>query len=565
MKKLIYILLFLPFIGYSQVSDQALRDYADANINTNAANAITGAILNTYLNNSIDSKVNIDSATTVRISISNDSLFITYWGKDEDTIFLLAGNVTITNEGNNRVTTSTAATGVINAEANMTFDGTDLTLNTSHIIITGTGRSVFIGENAGLVDDLSDRGSVFVGYEAGKANTTGNFNTFAGYLSGTSNIGGANNSFFGSWSGFANTSGQKNTFIGSGAGQHNSTTDNNTYIGNDAGRYITSGSNPNSTGNNSVYIGYTTMANANAETNQIVIGANAIGKGSNKGVFGDDNITEIWMSEDGGAYTHMAASVLTNSGLILNGSDTTASADVIFDYIATQVGDGLSITNAGNNRLITSSGGTVINGEIDITFDGSLFSVNAKTLITDTLWLQDRNSWLKVDADTFRIFSDEPIKIGANSLVVKTDGDIEVKGEIVVSGDVVAGDGWKVWSPSLVWATSNPTITAAVYRYQQINNTIYFTIDLDINNDSPGDVTDLTITLPVIPKDVNQLIAISKGVFAGGGWKPANNYFPYVDAESGTAGSRILKHGVFTTIANGAQVQFYYSGFYEVD
>ncbi len=44
-----------------------------------------------------------------------------------------------------------------------------------------TGQSVFLGENAGSSDDLSYNNNVFVGYNAGTANTTGNDNTAIGY------------------------------------------------------------------------------------------------------------------------------------------------------------------------------------------------------------------------------------------------------------------------------------------------------------------------------------------------------------------------------------------------
>ena len=48
-------------------------------------------------------------------------------------------------------------------------------------MLINTGQSVFIGEGAGEVDDLSDNYNVFVGYQAGKSNTTGIHNTANGY------------------------------------------------------------------------------------------------------------------------------------------------------------------------------------------------------------------------------------------------------------------------------------------------------------------------------------------------------------------------------------------------
>ena len=68
-----------------------------------------------------------------------------------------------------------------------TTDNQDLDIRTNNIIRTrittkgqietiNTGKSVFLGESAGAVDDLSDNMNVFVGYEAGKLNVTGLLN-----------------------------------------------------------------------------------------------------------------------------------------------------------------------------------------------------------------------------------------------------------------------------------------------------------------------------------------------------------------------------------------------------
>ena len=52
---------------------------------------------------------------------------------------------------------------------------------------TRTGKSVFLGENAGANDNLTDNKNTFIGYYAGTANTTGYYNTALGYYSLSSN------------------------------------------------------------------------------------------------------------------------------------------------------------------------------------------------------------------------------------------------------------------------------------------------------------------------------------------------------------------------------------------
>jgi hypothetical protein len=71
------------------------------------------------------------------------------------------------------------------------------------------GSSVFLGLNAGLVDDSSDNRNTSIGFETLKANTTGNNNTALGYNSGFSNITGNANVFLGSNSGYNETGSNK--------------------------------------------------------------------------------------------------------------------------------------------------------------------------------------------------------------------------------------------------------------------------------------------------------------------------------------------------------------------
>ena len=54
------------------------------------------------------------------------------------------------------------------------------------------------------------------------------------------------------------------------------------------------------TSEKSVYLGYNTKANADGDTNEIVIGYNAIGKGSNTVVLGNVYITKTYLR--GGVY-----------------------------------------------------------------------------------------------------------------------------------------------------------------------------------------------------------------------------------------------------------------------
>ena len=113
---------------------------------------------------------------------------------------------------------------------------------------TGTGNSVFIGENAGIADDATNNKNVFIGYYSGYLNTSGAHNVALGSqslfnnISGTSNtaIGnsaltdndiGINNTAIGSSSLYQNTEGNYNTAVGANALMANSIGVNNTALG----------------------------------------------------------------------------------------------------------------------------------------------------------------------------------------------------------------------------------------------------------------------------------------------------------------------------------------------
>ena len=92
MKKILLIFALLPlWVFPQQVADIAMETYANTYINTNNVGSITGAQMNQMLNYLISSKVNHDSATTVRVSTGLDTLFVTYWGYPEDTVLVSGG------------------------------------------------------------------------------------------------------------------------------------------------------------------------------------------------------------------------------------------------------------------------------------------------------------------------------------------------------------------------------------------------------------------------------------------------------------------------------------------
>lgn len=116
--------------------------------------------------------------------------------------------------------------------------------------VVNTGSSVFIGEDAGLVDDLSTNQNVYVGMLAGSASVSGssntaigtsalrknlvNFNTAVGYAAMRENVSGMENTAAGAAALYQNITGNNNAVFGFEALTSLSAGDGNTAIGNRA-------------------------------------------------------------------------------------------------------------------------------------------------------------------------------------------------------------------------------------------------------------------------------------------------------------------------------------------
>ena len=120
----------------------------------------------------------------------------------------------------------------------------------------------------------------------GYSNTATGFYTLYGNTSGNSNVG------LGLWAGGLNSTGSYNVSLGAYALYAKTTGDYNIGLGYQAGQYIAnkSSSNTNSTG--SIFLGYRTSPLAASQTNQIVIGYDATGNGSNTVTIGNSSITD---------------------------------------------------------------------------------------------------------------------------------------------------------------------------------------------------------------------------------------------------------------------------------
>ena len=204
---------------------------------------------------------------------------------------------------------------------------------------TGPGNTA-IG-SAALLSNTEGIQNIAIGYLALDDNTTGDYNIAISAALGA-NVGGDSNIGIGSGSLNTNVSGDYNTGIGylslsatttdesTGVGYRSlqySTGLNNTGVGSYSMQQLTTGvgnvaigksaglgfvgSAVLTTASNSTFIGYNTKAFADDQTNQTVIGANAIGNGVNTVTLGDDNVISVMMAEDSSATVYAGGFVTT--------------------------------------------------------------------------------------------------------------------------------------------------------------------------------------------------------------------------------------------------------------
>ncbi len=191
-----------------------------------------------------------------------------------------------------------------------------------------TGNDNIALGNSALSTNTTGTSSVAIGSSALTLNTTGGSNVAIGRNNLNKNTTGSNNTAIGSFSMLENLIGANNVAVGVNSLQFN-LSDNNTAVGNDSFRNLTTGTSNVAIGyssarqtstitslNNatdSIFIGRDTKANADSETNQIVIGADAVGLGSNSVVLGHTNVTKTQLRGDviSGNQTALATNATT--------------------------------------------------------------------------------------------------------------------------------------------------------------------------------------------------------------------------------------------------------------
>jgi hypothetical protein len=209
-------------------------------------------------------------------------------GKSSDTTNVAIGYVALASN-----TSDYSVLGV----SNVAVGGSALTANTTGSYNTAIGGGALSSNSSGedniaigygaLTNSATASSNIAIGINALALGSLGSFNIGIGLetLSASDNTGNSNVAV-GYQSLKTNTTGSNNTGIGTSALLPLTTGSRMTALGHNAGRYIGTATSNLLTGTGGIYIGYQARASAGAQTNEIVIGVNALGLGSNTAVIG---------------------------------------------------------------------------------------------------------------------------------------------------------------------------------------------------------------------------------------------------------------------------------------
>ena len=186
--------------------------------------------------------------------------------------------------------TETTISGNLNITGIYEKSGSQIALNDLSNAST-LHNSVFLGNIPAGLDVTGGSNCIIIGYRAGNALTSGDSNVLIGKDAGLAVTTGGDNIFIGAEAGVANTNGS-NIGIGSKALEASTSSTNNVAIGNQVAINLT-------TGDKNIYIGPLVVAGAVDAQEEIVIGYQTTGNGSNTITLGTSSSTVFYGGQNG--------------------------------------------------------------------------------------------------------------------------------------------------------------------------------------------------------------------------------------------------------------------------
>lgn len=233
--------------------------------------------------------------------------------------------------------------------------------------LTSGGGNIAIGTNSSIVVTNASN-TVAVGVGALQSNVSGNYNVAVGYQA-LNAATGANNTGIGMDAGLGITSGTNNATVGLQSMLF-AQGSNNAVLGQAAARFIKGGATSVTAINNATVVGQQGMPLADNDSNEIVIGYQATGFGSNTSTIGNNTNVQ---SNIFGALIHRPGPVAVNA------TATLTAAQMASGYITTTSASAETLTTSTATALATLIG-AVQGCSYDLTIDNTA-GANTDTLV----------------------------------------------------------------------------------------------------------------------------------------------------------------------------------------
>ncbi|HNW71471.1 MAG TPA: tail fiber domain-containing protein [Candidatus Paceibacterota bacterium] len=235
--------------------------------------------------------------------------------------FNYGNNGTVTTRGRNLFIGESAGNFTMGSTANYSNNSSNnIGIGFRSLYSNTTGSENSAVGNSALYLNTTGSGNSAVGNSALYFNTTGSTNSAIGDYTLYLNTTGSGNSALGSAALYSNTEGNFNSAVGSFALSRNTIGIYNSAIGNRAGSSVGNGDNPGIASSYGVYIGAYAKAFADGGQNEIVIGYDATGNGSNTATIGNSSILRTYLrgvNLAGGTATAGTAPLKFVSGTLL--------------------------------------------------------------------------------------------------------------------------------------------------------------------------------------------------------------------------------------------------------
>ena len=367
---------------------------SDASLNSVSANSVTASIFSGSLQGTSSWATNALTASsadnfTVRNTLTAQTIVV-------QTITSSIDYVTGSSRFGSLISNTHQFTGSVSMTGSLTVAG--------HTVGRGGGylvENTVLGFEA-LGRNTSATRNTAIGWYAISSSTTNGSNTAVGAVSQRFNTGGTGNSSLGEGSLFGVTTGNYNTAVGfnSLSGLTNGTY--NIGIGSYAGAYITGGAIDNTTSDFGIYLGYAAYASQSNTQNEIVIGANNVGHGSNTVTLGNTDITRTILRGAVSASGGITGSLFGTASFATSASWAPGGGGATFPYTGSAIisgslvvtgsvsvtGSAINITRNANAQtqlnITNTTAGTVSTTEINLNSSTGAGQLQKRAASTNT-------------------------------------------------------------------------------------------------------------------------------------------------------------------------------------